>query len=276
MNLEKEQEDSADRMILVNTPLINGLGRTNGCEHAYTRIISSLKEIYSSENYNPLLFTEENISLDNSDLDLSFKKISQKGKEFIGRDFCIFVGGDHSISYPLFKGFLEKNKNCGLIVLDAHADCMEDVSIPTHEGWLRAIISEGFPGKGVVLAGLRNVHEQEYSFLKKEGVNIFTCKQLFNNLDQECDSIMELASKFSKIYLTVDIDVLDSCVAPGTGYPEAAGLSSRELIYLLQRFQHLNIAAADIAEVNPDRDINNNTSRAAAKIIAELNKKEKN
>ena len=77
----------------------------------------------------------------------------------------------------------------------------------------------------------------------------------------------------NKVYISLDIDVVDPAFAPGTGYPEPAGLTSRQLFYMLHRLKNLkNINIIDIVEVNPKKDINNMTSKLAAKILAELNK----
>ena len=79
---------------------------------------------------------------------------------------------------------------------------------------------------------------------------------------------MEIANNFSDLYLSIDIDVLDSAYAPGTGYPEPAGLSPLELLYSLKKIKLLkNLRRVDLVEVNPKKDINNMTSRIAGKII---------
>ena len=82
---------------------------------------------------------------------------------------------------------------------------------------------------------------------------------------------IDLDRNFSDSYISVDIDVLDPAFAPGTGYLEPGGLSTRELLYLLQRIKLLkNIRKYDLVEVNPDKDINLMTCKTAAKIIKEL------
>ena len=66
-------------------------------------------------------------------------------RDIVLKDFKVcFVGGDHSITYPLFKAFREKNAKPFLIVFDAHADCMPSMKEPTHEEFLRRIIEDGF------------------------------------------------------------------------------------------------------------------------------------
>lgn len=257
-------------MILVNVPAINGLGKTDGCEKAYKQVLKNLKEIYSNEQNKEIKFREGEIDIDKLDIELTNEKIIENAKDFFKKDFSVFIGGDHSISYPLFNSFSKSHKNPCLIIFDAHADCMHNINPPTYEDWLRTLIEEGFNPNNVILVGLRNVHPIEHEFLNMHKPHLFYCKQLFNNIEEECDSIMEIARKFDNIYLSVDIDVLDATFAPGTAYPEPAGLTTRELIYLLQRIKLLNVKAADIVEVNLDKDVNGITSRAAAKIIAEL------
>ena len=83
---------------------------------------------------------------------------------------------------------------------------------------------------------------------------------------------MAAAKNFSHLYISIDIDAVDPAFAPGTGYPEPAGLTSRQLLHMLHRLKNLkNINIIDIVEVNPKKDINNMTSKLAAKILVELN-----
>ena len=89
--------------------------------------------------------------------------------------------------------------------------------------------------------------------------------------DVVCDAIMAAAKDFGALYLSIDIDSVDAAFAPGTGYPEPGGLTSRELLYFIQRIKLLkNLKASDIVEVNPEKDVNGITSKLAAKIVVEL------
>ena len=90
-------------------------------------------------------------------------------------------------------------------------------------------------------------------------------------IDTIANSVVERMSDVSSIYLTLDIDCLDPAYAPGTGTPEAGGLSTRELLELLRiLFQKLPIRAMDIVEVAPPLDISDITSVAALKVIYEV------
>ena len=86
-----------------------------------------------------------------------------------------------------------------------------------------------------------------------------------------CDTIMAAAKNFDALYLSIDLDAVDAAFAPGLTYPEVGGLTSRELLYFLHRLKKLkNLKAADIVELNPDKDSNNITALLAAKLVVEL------
>ena len=259
-------------MLLVKVPAINGLGHTDGCEKAPDKILENLKNIYTNEARHELDYLIEEVKVDNENAEEAQAKIYGKGKELLNsNERVIFLGGDHSISYPLAKAFSESFENSCLIILDAHADSMHDFTPPTHEDWLRKLIEDGFKPENVILVGARNIHKIEAEFLKQKHMNCFDMKELSSNFNESLDEITAMARNFGKVYLSIDIDIADSVFVPGTGYPEPAGLTSRELITIIQRFNTLkNLKAIDLVEVNPEKDINNATSKLAAKIVGEL------
>ena len=82
---------------------------------------------------------------------------------------------------------------------------------------------------------------------------------------------METACTWQATYLSIDIDVVDAAVAPGTGYPEPGGISARELISSVQRIKRLkNLQRIDIVEVNPEKDVQDLTVKLAAKVLKEM------
>ena len=267
-------------MFIVKIPLINGLGKTKGCERAGNAILESLKGLYNNEDGKPLdvkLLDLEEIHIDNSNLELSNKLIYKNSLEmFETKPQTIFLGGDHSISYSTGKAFLEyckskKKKPC-LIVFDSHPDCMEPMKEPTHEEWLRKLIEEGFPAENVLIVGARNSHKDEILFIKKNKIKSLSISNLTEDLSDMCDTIMEF-SDGKELYISIDIDVIDPVFAPSTGYPEIGGLTSRQFIYLIQRIKKIkNLRAVDIVEINEkmDKENNNLTVKLGAKILAEL------
>ncbi len=82
---------------------------------------------------------------------------------------------------------------------------------------------------------------------------------------------MSVAKSFKDLYVSIDIDVLDPAFAPGTGYMEPGGLSTRELLFFLHRLKKLqNLRAYDLVEINPSKDVNELTSKVGSKILVEL------
>jgi len=266
-------------MLIVKVPALNGLGKTKGCEKAPNAIIKALEDIWTNEEEKKIEKKQldyEEIHVDNTNIELSNKLIYKNALElFRQQDKVIFIGGDHSISFSLCKAFLDfcrnTKNNPGLIIFDAHPDCMPASKQPTHEEWLRGLLEVGFPAKNILIIGIRAADEVELHYLKSKHINYYSCKELFTDIQQTCDGIMEAARKFSQLYISFDIDTIDPAFAPGTGYIEPAGLTSREFLYFFQRLLLLgNLKAADIVEINPEKDINGITVKLGTKILAEL------
>jgi agmatinase len=265
-------------MLIVKTPGINGLGRTKGCRNAGNAILESLKKIYTSEAGKKIEYAGlalEEIHVNNNNLPEQEKLIYENALEsFESQDKVIFLGGDHSISYPIGKAFLKYSANEGkipcLIVFDSHPDCMEPVKEPTHEEWLRALVDKGFTPENILVVGMRNAYEDELKFLEENKIKRISINDLNENLQEYTDTITEFA--YGKIlYVSLDIDVADPAFAPSTGYPEPGGLTSRQLIYIVQRLGKMkNLKAVDIVEVNSENDRTESTTKLAAKILAEI------
>lgn len=267
-------------MYIVKVPGINGLGHTNGCEQAGNAIIAKLKDIYSNEAGKEIDTSKldlEEIHLDNFNLELTNKLIYQNSfKDYENKPFTIFLGGDHSVSYSLTRAFFDYCDNSGkkpcLIVFDAHPDCMEpvDSNFPTHEEWLRALVEDGFPASNILLVGIRNSEKTELKFLKEKGIKTISMNALLLDLEATCDFIMEF-SNGKELYVSLDIDVIDPAFAPSTFYGEPGGLSSREMIYLVQRLARVKgLRAFDLVEINKEQDKDEKTIKLGAKLISEL------
>ena len=265
-------------MFIVKVPGINGLGNTQGCEKAPNLILENLKEIHSTENgaeINSQNLDFEEIHLDNQNVEDSNKLIYKNAFEsFEEKERAVFLGGDHFISYSLTRAFFDFCESHGkepcLIVFDAHPDCMVPMKEPTHEEWLRKLIEDGFPVKNILLVGVRNSWKDEVRFMKEKRIKNISINQLLENLNDTCEIIMEFANG-KELYISIDVDIIDPAFAPGTGYQEPGGLSSREFIYLIQRMKKMkNLKAVDIVEINPEKDKDDLTVKLGAKILSEL------
>ncbi len=245
-------------MKVVCVPRINGLGHS-GSEEMAEKVLAELK------------ISGKMIDVGNENIDEDERRIYFGAKEIFGeKGKVVFVGGDHSITYPIFKAFSEKNKDAFLIVFDAHADCMPTMEEPTHEEWLRAVVENcGLSGDRIILIGARKIEPVERKFLREKGVKVFSD---IYDLESVWDYITERANG-ADVYVSVDVDVLDPVFAPAVNYPEVDGLSSRELFYLLKRiFCIKSLKCLDVVEVVPSKDekYDYRTVKVAAKIVWEF------
>ncbi|MBS3115656.1 arginase family protein [Candidatus Woesearchaeota archaeon] len=248
-----------------------GLGHGDGAKDAPDKIQEQLHDLHANEAGIKPNFEFEEIEVDNFKIEASHNNIYKKILTL--KEKSIILGGDHSISYPCFKAFASNNKNAGIIVFDAHPDLMDKVGIDSQEDWLRSLISEGIVDKNkVIVIGVRNSDRIETDFADENRLSIYYMNKIFEyKIENICEAVMEKIRKWENVYLSVDIDAVDPAFAPGTGYKEPGGFTSRELIYFIQRLNKLNnIKMIDIVEVNPSLDVADLTSKLAAKIMTEL------
>lgn len=248
-----------------------GLSHGKGSKDAPDAIQAQLKDIVANESNIVPNFEFDEVEVDNNNIDESHTNIFNKVLQL--KEKSIILGGDHSISYPSFKAFAQKHKDAGIVVFDAHPDLLEHAGVKSQEDWLRALITEGIVDKDkVIIIGVRNVDNIEKDFIDENKLHIYYMKNIFaNKIENVCDGVMERIRQWPSVYLSIDIDAVDPAFAPGTGYNEPGGLSSREIIYFIQRLNLLkNIKMIDIVEVDPNRDVNNLTTKLAAKLMTEL------
>ena len=267
-------------MIIVKVPGVNGLGKTKGTRNAGNLIIEEFKKIGVNEKGREISIENielEEIHVDNDNLKEQEKLIYENAFETIEKqDKCVFLGGDHSISFSIGKAFLEycrkQKKNPCLIVFDSHADCMKAMKEPTHEEWLRALIEKGFPSENILLVGVRKIEKQELEFLIKNKIRVIRMNELNNNLEETTDVLMEFANG-KELYVSIDIDVVDPAYAPSVCYSEAGGLTARQMIYISSRIGMMkNLRVFDICEIDIEKDkkFENATAKLAGKILSEV------
>ena len=261
-------------MKLLKIPAVNGLGKTQGCEKAPDKVVSCLKEFYLNEDGMLPIFDIEDVDIEKTNIEKTNENIYNKIKSSLNEaEQLIILGGDHSITYPCFRAFSESFQNPGMIIFDAHPDCMDNFKPATHEDFVKVLIEENkLKKENIILVGLRNWHKEEYKFLRDNNIKFFSMKEISNeNIHEISESIMTVAKNFGSLYISIDIDVVDPAFAPGTAYLEPAGLSSRELLYFLKRLRLLkNLKIVDLVEINPDKDMNELTVKLGAKIMAEM------
>ncbi|MCX6741774.1 MAG: arginase family protein [Candidatus Pacearchaeota archaeon] len=254
-------------MIIVEVPMINGLGKTKGCEDAPCMITTSL-----SKNRKNFQIVELNLSKKN--LEESQRIIFKEAMDIIKKnkdnnEKILFLGGDHSISYPLVNAFNQVHPLPFLIVFDAHVDLMEPMKEPTHEEWLRAIIEKGFDSKNILLIGGQKIYDEEKDFLKKSKIRLVNKKEVDEMISNP--QKLNFLNEYGAIYLSIDIDVLDSSFFSATGYPEKGGLSKEQFEKLLRAiFLFKNVKALDLVEINPDKDLNNKNVKLISEVLSNI------
>ena len=198
-------------------------------------------------------------------------KLMQSGK------FCLFLGGDHSVTIPLHKAFGEynKGKKIGIIHFDAHFDlCKEyDGHKWSHACTEARALEDVISGEDLFFVGVRVAELQEMDVLKDNpGIQNIKPAELDKiGTAAAFEKLHDTFKDYDALYLTLDIDVLDPAYAPGTGTTVSGGISSRQLIDLIRMILNdLPVRAMDIVEVAPPLDINDITSWAALRIIHQV------
>ena len=253
---------------------LGGLGKGNGAAAAPDKILSQLKELYLNEEGRlPVLDVDAVALVENNFAETSQRIYAQAKEEFAKQQPLIFLGGDHSITFHLAKAFAEQHDNPGIVIFDAHPDAENDFMPPTQEDLLPALVNTGaIKPQNILLVGIRNWDKNEIAFLKHHNIKYYHMKEISEEgIKEVCHAVMSVAREFGALYISVDIDVVDPAFAPGTGYIEPAGMTSRELLFCLQKLKLLkNLKAMDIVEINPEKDVNDMTAKLGAKILFEM------
>lgn len=192
----------------------------------------------------------------------------------------IVLGGDHSITFPSASAVADAlgRGNIGLVHFDAHADTADDAwgVLLSHGTPMRRLIESGaVPGRAFVQVGLRGYWPPPdvFNWMREQGMRWHTIHDIQRRgFDAVLTDALEQALDGpERIYLSVDIDVLDPAHAPGTGTPEPGGLTTRELLAAVRQIAlRTNIAAVDVVEVSPPYDSAGITAEAAHRIVMEV------
>ena len=195
------------------------------------------------------------------------------------RHHMCWLGGDHSITLPLLQVYRKVlARPVAVIHFDAHCDTWSDhFGEPSGHGtWVYEAIQQGlvvpecFTQIGIRSAGLREARD----FVRQQGGQIFTARDLRGR-----ESATQLAEVLGAIrgrqaqhgnppvYLSLDIDCLDPAFAPGTGTPEPGGLTTSQVLSLLEELADLPFIGMDCVEVSPPYDHSELTSNAAANFV---------
>ncbi|HVA07835.1 MAG TPA: agmatinase, partial [Acidimicrobiales bacterium] len=203
-------------------------------------------------------------------------QIEQGANEVLSRaGRMMTIGGDHTIALPLLRAVSRKFGQVAILHFDAHLDTWDTYfgEPYTHGTPFRRASEEGLLDRG------RSVHVGTRGPLYAPSDSIEDAQlgfQMVQAMEFESLGIGGVVDRIKdrvgdgSLYISVDIDVLDPAHAPGTGTPEAGGLTSRELLGTLRGLRGMRIVGADVVEVSPPYDHAEVTAIAAAHVVYEL------
>ncbi len=176
----------------------------------------------------------------------------------------ISLGGDHAITWPVLRAYARHYPDLSILHIDAHPDLYDEFegNRHSHASPFARIMEEGL-AKRLVQVGIRTINNHQRQQVRRFGVEVFEM------MDWRDDQFMDFDSP---VYLSLDIDGLDPAFAPGVSHPEPGGLTTRQVLSVIQK-SNATIVGADIVEYNPRFDAGGSigiTARVCAKLLKEI------
>ena len=216
-------------------------------------------------------------NFEGEDRDAVFGEVQQFVTSLVsaGRRFTM-VGGDHSVTIPVERGInAALSEPFGIIHIDAHMDLsyeLEGDSLSHGSTEQRALeLSNVGSTENLYFIGIRSIEPDEFAFSRSHDIQVKTAWDCYHEgIEAVADDCIAKMKKFSKVYVTFDIDALDPAYAGGTGTPQFGGLTSRMALTLIQKlFTQLNVIGFDVVEIAPPLDDSLASMYAGRKIISE-------
>ena len=232
-------------------------------------------ESFGLETYSP--YQDADITdcavFDSGDMELCFGSAETALKDietraamiFADGKFPLLLGGEHLVTLGAVRAAVKKYPNLHIIHFDAHADLRDDYlgAKLSHACVLRRchdLLGDGRIHQFCIRSGER----EEFQFAKQHtALHLFD----FNGLASTVESLLQ---QEVPVYLTIDLDCLDPSVFPGTGTPDAGGVSFTQLLDAIRTVCTANIIAADINELAPGLDNSGVSTATACKVLREL------
>ncbi len=183
----------------------------------------------------------------------------------------VAIGGEHTITLGILKGYGAKAQETAVVSFDAHLDLRKEYMglKLSHTTFMRIISEQVNPAK-IVEVGTRSVCQDELDYSKKAKIEFVSTPEIRKNgAAQTSQKLKELLAPYSSVYLSVDLDVLDPAFAPAVQNPEADGISTGDLLDIVCALCDKRVVGFDVLEVAPiyDQGI---SAVAAAKVMFEI------
>ena len=180
------------------------------------------------------------------------EEIYKDGKRVFG------IGGEHLVTLPEIQAISKYVDNLAIVHFDAHTDLREEyLGEPLSHSAVIRHSAEIIGFENLKQIGIRSGMKEEFELMKKYNTLIHEHKELD-------------VFKDKNIFTTVDLDVLDTSIMPGTGTPEVGGLDFNQLVGWFKYLSQFNIIGADVVELAPDYDASGASTAVATKVIREL------
>lgn len=268
LGCEKEFEES--RIVIFGAPFDSTTSYRPGTRFA-SRTMRA--ESYGLETYSPYqdLDLEDAAVFDGGDLELCFgdtnralDEITSFTQEILDNGkLPLMIGGEHLVTLGAVRAVAEKYPDLHIIHFDAHADLRDEYlgaklshATVLHRVW--DIVGDG----RIWQFGIRSGERAEFVWGKQ---HVSTHKFDFEGLEEVIEKL-----KGKPVYFTLDLDVLDPSCFPGTGTPEAGGVSFLQLLDAIFKVGELNIVGCDINELSPLLDASGASTAVALKVLREL------
>ena len=189
-------------------------------------------------------------------------QIEQALDQLLAQDVrALSLGGDHSITYPILRAYAKRYPGLSILHMDAHPDLYDEFegNRHSHACPFARIMEEGLAGR-LVQIGIRTMNPHQRQQAQRLGVEVVEMRDWNRSLAFEFDG---------PLYLSLDLDVLDPACAPGVSHHEPGGLTTREVLGIIQNVP-ASVVGADIVEFNPARDPVGITAAVAAKFYKEI------
>ncbi|HVI90762.1 MAG TPA: agmatinase [Dongiaceae bacterium] len=268
---------------LIGVPWDGGTTNRAGARHGPREIrsMSSLmRKVHPTSNIQPYQLARiadlGDSPVNPIDLMDSLKRIENfYGKVHAAGCLPLSAGGDHLITLPIFRA-IAKNRPVGMIHVDAHCDTNDAYfggNKYTHGTPFRRAVEEGLlDPKRVVQIAIRasKYAPDDNDFSHNSGMRVIEMQEVDRIGIEAVIAEARRVVGDGPTYISFDVDGLDPVFAPGTGTPEAGGLTTREALTLLRGLRGLNLVGGDVVEVSPPFDQSGNTALVGATMMFEI------
>lgn len=274
LNYNCDYKDS--KFVLIPAPMEMTVSYGKGTKNGPDAIIGSTiqLEVYDAElkcepinvgvhTLGPVVQRTDNPEVYIDDLKENVSRCVADGK------IPVVLGGEHSLSYGVFKGISENKKGFSILHFDAHLDLRESYEGArySHASVIKRIRDHKPDFKNIVAVGIRSVSQEEADYVNKNPDHkVFYAHEFYKkDFSDEISSLLG-----DEVYITFDVDALDPSIMPSTGTPEPGGLGWYQTLEILKKaITGKKIIGMDMVELAPD-DINHYSQFTAAKLLYKM------